>query len=126
MKMLARTVLTVGLLSSLVGARTPPKPFASILIPDFRFRAFEDDAGGFYLVWADGETDKTFTLRAQHIGPGGQALWPLPASAAGRTTARGELTEVDTSVIFCALLSPPPGHGRTAQHASSSPGARCL
>jgi len=42
------------------------------------FRSFEDDHGGFYLVWVAGETDKTFTLLAQHVGPKGQALWEGP------------------------------------------------
>ena len=78
MKILTCTILAVGLVSSLAAARTSPKPFTSVHVPEFRFRAFEDDAGGFYLVWIDGETDKTFTLRAQHIGPAEQSLWESP------------------------------------------------
>ena len=76
--MLRHALVMVGLVSSFAAARTPPKPFISVRVSEFRYRAFEDDAGGFYLVWIDGETDRTFMLRAQHFSPGGQALWESP------------------------------------------------
>lgn len=39
------------------------------------FRSFEDDAGGFYIVWADAGKDTANVLRAQHVGPKGESLW---------------------------------------------------
>src|ERR1700690_2150711 len=62
-----------------------PIPFASVQIQEMRFRSFEDDAGGFYLVWIDGQTDKVFTLRAQHLDANGLPLWAAP----GQTVSSG-------------------------------------
>ena len=50
-------------------------PFFKGTGPEASFRSFEDDAGGFYLAWVDAGQPKKISLRAQHIGPDGQALW---------------------------------------------------
>jgi len=42
------------------------------------FRCFEDDHGGFYLVWVTGETGKVFTLVSQHLNAEGRPLWQSP------------------------------------------------
>src|SRR6266700_485481 len=39
------------------------------------FRSFEDDAGGFYIAWADTRKGDTTALRAQHWSPQGEPLW---------------------------------------------------
>jgi hypothetical protein len=53
-----------------------PGPFFQGTGDAASFRSFEDDAGGFYIVWADAGKDKAFSLRAQHWGPKGDPLWP--------------------------------------------------
>ncbi len=50
-------------------------PFTTGQGEDVFFRAFEDDAGGFYLAWTDRRPDKSVALLAQHFNPQGQTLW---------------------------------------------------
>ncbi len=52
-----------------------PVPFATGTGEFISFRTFEDDGGGFYLVWTDRKQDPSFALLAQHINSEGQPLW---------------------------------------------------
>jgi hypothetical protein len=54
------------------------------------FRCFEDDHGGFYLVWVAGETGKVFSLVSQHLNAEGRALWPNPGLLISSQTISSE------------------------------------
>ncbi len=56
-------------------ANASPVPFVEGRGDTVFFRTFEDDAGGFYLIWTDRKPDASTSLLAQHIGPQGQPLW---------------------------------------------------
>ena len=57
---------------------SPSDPFFIGKGPVQRFRCFEDDHGGFYLVWIGGQEAKTLTLMSQHVSPAGRWLWSSP------------------------------------------------
>src|SRR5207253_1429890 len=69
--------LTVLLCAGVVVAESaaPPTPFFQGNGVVASFRSFEDDAGGFYIAWADEGVGESNTLRAQHVGPKGEHLW---------------------------------------------------
>jgi hypothetical protein len=50
-------------------------PFVTGAGREASFRTFEDDAGGFYLVWADARPDSSIFLRAQHLDAQGRSGW---------------------------------------------------
>jgi len=52
----------------------PDKPFVTLSAETFTYRSFEDDHGGFYLIWPQTENE-TKTLIAQHIDGQGNVLW---------------------------------------------------
>jgi hypothetical protein len=74
--------LTFGALLSLgicsISASASPTPFFVGQGPAQPFRCFEDDHGGFYLVWISGKTDNVFSLNSQHLDSEGHSLWPSP------------------------------------------------
>ena len=57
------------------GRRPTPsdKPFVTVSAPTFAFRSFEDDHGGFYLIWPQIENE-TKSLIAQHFDAQGKAV----------------------------------------------------
>ncbi len=56
-------------------AASAPKPFVLLQPKDATYRGFEDDVGGFYLVWTDSGTENHAKLFIQHIGADGKSQW---------------------------------------------------
>jgi hypothetical protein len=52
-----------------------PHPFFQGTGDAVSFRSFEDDAGGFYIAWADAGKGEPNALRAQHWSAKGEPLW---------------------------------------------------
>ena len=50
-------------------------PYVTLAANAFSFRTFEDDHGGFYLIWPQMENGQS-TLMAQHMDAQGITLWP--------------------------------------------------
>jgi hypothetical protein len=69
----------VGVLAQ--GRQPPPPanpvPYVTETGKTFTFRSFEDDQGGFYLIWPRLENEK-LTLMAQHVSPDEQITWQTP------------------------------------------------
>jgi hypothetical protein len=78
------TFLIVGLIAYVPGlacaqGRSPVpllQPYFTDQSDSFRFRAYEDDQGGFYLVWTDAQDQGAPHLMAQHFSDQGKAVWP--------------------------------------------------
>jgi hypothetical protein len=51
----------------------------------FSFRSFEDDQGGFYLIWPRAEGDQLMVM-GQHMGAAGEPLWKTPGVVLASTT----------------------------------------
>ena len=73
---MSKTKLLIGLfLAAALPAFGAPTPFVTGHGEAGTFRGFEDDAGGFYLVWVQGAAGKSVSLSAQHFSPEGKPLW---------------------------------------------------
>lgn len=75
---LAGLSLTSGLFAQ---GRVPPVPkpvpFLTERAKQFSFQAFEDDQGGYYLVWTQSQGDR-YALFAQHTSSSGSTSWTDP------------------------------------------------
>jgi len=64
---------------SLLAQGRVPEPTLPAFFTDqsaqFEFKTFEDDHGGFFIVWTDSVPVGAAKLMAQHIGEQGQSLW---------------------------------------------------
>ncbi len=69
-------LILVSLVPPLWSAPPPPIHVQGKIIS---FRGFEDDAGGFYLVWAEDKVGRGTSLYAQHLSSGGQPAWGSPS-----------------------------------------------
>ncbi len=84
------TALSLLALPSILLAqgRLPPEaqrtPWVSQQAKDFDYHAFEDDRGGFYLVWTQSEGQR-YELFAQHVSSDGAKTWSEP----GLVVAKG-------------------------------------
>jgi hypothetical protein len=76
-------VLAVLLPLPLLAQGRPPavikKPYVTETVKNFAFRAVEDDAGGFYLIWTRANASDR-DLIAQHFDAGQKALWDEPGA----------------------------------------------
>jgi len=68
----------VGLVLRVIPAYASPVPFFVGQGPAQPFRCFEDDHGGFYLVWISSATGKGYALTSQHLNSEGRSLWKSP------------------------------------------------
>jgi hypothetical protein len=56
------------------------EPFATETSSTFTFRSFEDDQGGFYIVWPHEENGQT-SLLGQHVDNDGRMRWTTPGAS---------------------------------------------